>query len=80
MGLRKIEEAVRANAKSGSWITFFRRQGVGWQCILFPRLLLSDADYETLSNRLSAPRALTRADRKRNGLRARADRAGGDYV
>lgn len=77
--LVQIESAVRA--QRGSWSTFFRREGAGWQCILYPRHLLTEEQYQTVAARLSAPAALTPADRKRNTIRAKSEaatrRAGG---
>ena len=70
--LRKIETAVRA--QRSSWHTLFRREGAGWQCILFPRHRLTEQDYRTLARRLSAPE-LTPEECKRNAIRARADEA-----
>jgi hypothetical protein len=67
MTLEQIETAVRA--QRANWTTLFRRAGAGWQCILFPRRVLTDAEYQTLAARLSAP---TAADRKRNDLQAKA--------
>ena len=73
--LAEIESAVRA--QRGSWQTLFRRQGAGWQCILFPRRApLTDAEYREIIARLSTPdggQALTPAERQRNKLRAIAD-------
>lgn len=75
--LDQIETAVRAQS-GNSWTTLFRRQGAGWHCILFPRRILTDAEYHALSRRLSTPdggAALTPAERKRNSIRALADKA-----
>lgn len=75
--LAEIENAVRA--QRGSWHTLFRREGAGWQCILFPRRRLTEQDYQTLARRLSAPppaQELTPAEKTRNKLRGIADAAG----
>lgn len=75
--LNRIETAVRA--QRGSWHTLFRHEGAGWQCILFPRHRLTEADYRTLERRLSAPQhaqELTAAEKTRNRLRGIADAAG----
>ncbi|MBY6054956.1 hypothetical protein [Leisingera daeponensis] len=73
--LDQIEAAVRA--QRGSWQTLFRRQGAaGWQCILYPRRILTNDEYQALVARLSAPdggAALSPAERQRNKLRAIAD-------
>lgn len=72
--LDQIENAVRAQS-GNSWTTLFRRQGAGWQCILFPRRILTDAEYRALATRLSAPdggQALSAAEVRRNALRHRA--------
>lgn len=74
--LDQIETAVRA--QRGNWTAFFRRNGAGWHCILYPRRILTDAEYQELARRLSAPdggAALTPAVRKRNSIRALADKA-----
>lgn len=72
--LDQIEAAVRAQS-GNSWTTLFRRQGAGWQCILYPRRILTDAEYQSLVRRLSASESqeLTPAERQRNKLRAIAD-------
>ena len=77
--LAGIETAVRA--QRGSWHTLFRREGAGWQCILFPRERLTEQDYQTLARRLSAPE-LTRDEIRRNrlrGLTEDADEGGRRY-
>lgn len=74
--LAEIETAVRA--QRGSWQTMFRRHGGGWHCILYPRHLLTNDEYQHLARRLNAPdggAALTPAARKRNSIRALADKA-----
>jgi hypothetical protein len=74
--LAEIETAVRA--QRGNWQTLFRRHGAGWQCILYPRCILTDAEYQVLARRFSdAPSgaALTPAERQRNKVRAISDRA-----
>ena len=81
--LKKIEAAVRA--QRGGWQTLFRREGAGWQCILFPRRRLTEADYRTLARRLSAPQPaqeLSAAEKTRNklrGLTEDADEGGRRY-
>ncbi|MEE2633094.1 MAG: hypothetical protein VX940_02200 [Pseudomonadota bacterium] len=73
--LDQIEAAVRAQS-GNSWTTLFRRQGAGWHCILYPRRILTDAEYQELARRLSTPdggAALSPAERQRNKLRAIAD-------
>lgn len=81
--LAEIEAAVRA--QRGSWKPLFRREGVGWQCILFPRNRLTEEDYRTLMRRLSAPQpaqGLTAAEKTRNklrGLTEDADEGGRRY-
>jgi len=78
--LEQIEHAVRSQC--GSWATFFRREGAGWQCILYPRHLLTEEQYQTLAARLSAPagsQGLTAAERRVNDLRARAVAKGGGH-
>jgi len=75
--LDQIEAAVRAQS-GNSWTTLFRRQGAGWHCILYPRRILTDVEYQVLARRLSdAPSeaALTPAERQRNKVRAISDRA-----
>lgn len=71
--LAKIETAVRA--QRGSWKPLFRREGAGWQCLLFPKHRLTEQDYAELLRRLSTlePQELTPADRRRNKLRAIAN-------
>lgn len=75
--LNKVENAVRANG--GGWQAYFRQNGPEvWQCILFPSLHLTEADYAELVRRLSAPAIeLSAAERKRNSLRHRANVADG---
>lgn len=75
--LAQIETAVRAASSGGSWRHYFRREGDAWQCILFPKNLLSEQDYQTLVRHLNAPETdeLTPTERKRNAIRALADRA-----
>lgn len=71
--LDQIEAAVRA--QRGNWTTLFRRHGAGWQCILYPRRTLTDAEYQALVARLNAPdggQALSAAEVRRNALRHRA--------
>ena len=73
INLDQIENAVRA--ARGSWQTLFRRQGAGWHCILFPRRILADAEYQELARRLSTPdggQSLSAAEVRRNALRHRA--------
>lgn len=76
--LAQIETAVRA--QRGSWTTLFRRDGVAWQCILFPRHRLTEEEYRALVARLSAAakaQELTPAERKVNALRYRAEHGHG---
>lgn len=73
--LDQIEAAVRAQS-GNSWTTLFRRQGAGWQCILYLRRILTNDEYQVLVARLSAPDGgapLSPAERQRNKLRAIAD-------
>ncbi|MEX5596966.1 hypothetical protein [Pseudophaeobacter sp. C1-32P7] len=74
--LDQIETAVRA--QRGNWTALFSRNGAGWKCILLPKHILTDDEYQYLARRLSAPdggAALTPAERKRNSIRALADKA-----
>lgn len=83
MTLDQIEVAVRA--QNGHWAPFFRRHGAGWHCILYPRHILTDEQYQTLAARLSEPvkvQNISAAERARNSLRHRAglaDEGGGRY-
>lgn len=83
MTLDQIEVAVRA--QNGDWAPFFRRHSAGWHCILYPRHILTDEEYQVLAARLSVPvkaQTITTAERTRNALRHRAglaDAGGGRY-
>jgi hypothetical protein len=79
ISLIKIENAVRA--QNSNWKTFFRRHGVGFQCILFPKRVLTEYEYQTLLRRFSRSQAkvsLTPEERKRNSIRALAHKADED--
>lgn len=79
VSIDQIETACRA--QPGGWATLFRRHGTSWQCLLFPRRLLSEGEFKALIQRLETPspgrrgRPLTLAERQRNKVRAIADRA-----
>ncbi|MDO6455617.1 hypothetical protein Q4494_00880 [Celeribacter halophilus] len=72
----RIETAIRA--QHVNWKTLFRRHGNAWQCVLFPKLRLTEQDYQTLVRRLSAPehaRGLPVSAKTRAKLRAIANKS-----
>jgi hypothetical protein len=83
MTLDQIEAAVRA--QNSHWAPFFRSHGTGWHCILYPRHILTEEEYQALAARLSDPvkaQRFTTSERVRNALRHRAglaDEGGGRY-
>ncbi len=64
----KIESAVRAQSHPPE--ALFRRHGVGWQCIVCPGDVLTQAEYSALMQRLNRGR-LSPAEIKRNAVRAK---------
>lgn len=66
MTLDEIEVAVRA--QNGHWAPFFRRHGAGWHCILYPRHILTDEEYQALAARLRGSSLIRAPDTKAGGL------------
>jgi hypothetical protein len=66
-----IDKVVTAaRAQPCDWNMLFRREGAGWQCVLFPRTMLSPAEYSETVRQLKQP---SPDEVKRNRLRARAE-------